>query len=1303
MTLRTRVVVLAIAAIIPLFGLSVAKALLEADAAVNRAGSGLQFAASLVAINQEGMANSALQILTAVVNVPDLVAGKTPECQRYFKTVNDKIPAYANLGIIGPDGYVRCHGVGSGLGGFVGDRLYFQQALTSRNFVTGGYLIGRLTGAPQITFALPAINDRGGVAAVAYVAIDLVELSKSVAHTPLPKGARLLIMDRQGIVLATHPEKSAVIGQLVSSPVLQEVVRTRSEGVRPGSDASGEQIYAFLPSGKSADSPFFVAVSLDKDQVVAPSRQQLTLEFLVLTLLAFSGGWIAWMMGRRAIVLPAAKILEATHQLEHGQLEVRVPMAALSPSGEFFLIADSFNKMADALQQRDRALETELQVSRLAYAALEQLQLALLKSTERLQITSEMAKVGGWDMSLDDMLLVWSEQTYRIHDLDSADKVDLSRAIEFYAPEARPVISAAVQRGIEDGTPWDLELPLVTAKGRHIWVRAQGRATQQDGKTLRLAGTFQDITQQHQSEEHMRLLQASVDNLNDIVLITEAEPFDEPGPRIVYVNDAFERRTGYSREEVLGKSPRFLQGPKTQRAELDRIGAALKKWQPVRAELINYKKNGEEFWLELDIVPIADATGWFTHWVAVERDVTERKLAEQALFESEQRYLALFESAPVPLWLFDLKTWKFLAVNRATVQAYGYSAEEFMSMTLFDIRPEIEHEALRQQLAGKLQLAREFWTHRRKNGSLLQVNVISQPIKYAGVDARLVVALDVTAQRKAEADVSNHLFTLLRAADAAQAITSSQGLEGTLQEFAEQARGVIGAHQAVVSLAAGTQELQTISALSLSDKYAKYRHLKEPIDGSGIYQLACETSRAIRLTQAELEAHPRWRGFGSYADKHPALRGWMAIPLTGRNGKNIGLLQLSDKYEGEFSQQDEYVAIELAQLAAIAIENAQLLEEVSQLNTGLEQKVIERTAALTRQEALFRALADQAPQVVWTASPEGMVTYLNRAWFELVGGGTEKWMGHRWFAAMHPEDLQDIRANWASATASQTPYEGIRRLRAKNGSFHTMSYRASPVFDDNGELAFWVGIDADITEMKTIEAALRLSNQELEAFSYSVSHDLRSPLNTIDGFSRLLAKQLSSEAGDRQQHYLSRIQAGVAQMGKLIDDLLSLAQVSRMQLRHELVDLSTLSQRIAEEWQAREPERKVRFQIETGLEAYGDSRLLRVVLENLLGNAWKFSSKQPQALISVGQKTDAAGLPVFFVRDNGAGFDMAYVDKLFIAFQRLHALSEFPGTGIGLATVSRVISRHGGLLWVEAAPGAGATFFFTLPKMPALV
>lgn len=300
------------------------------------------------------------------------------------------------------------------------------------------------------------------------------------------------------------------------------------------------------------------------------------------------------------------------------------------------------------------------------------------------------------------------------------------------------------------------------------------------------------------------------------------------------------------------------------------------------------------------------------------------------------------------------------------------------------------------------------------------------------------------------------------------------------------------------------------------------------------------------------------------------------------------------------------------------------------------------------------------------------------------------------FSFYAPEAQPVIRAAVDAAVHQAMPWDLELPLVTAKGQHIWVRTQGRADLQD-GKLVRLFGVLQDITQIKATEAALRMSNQELEAFSYSVSHDLRSPLNTINGFSHLLAKKMTGDLGDDVQHYLARIQAGTQQMGQLIEGLLSLAQVSRAVLKSESVDLSAMARGILDDLQVREPERHLALHVESGLQALGDERLIRVVLDNLLANAWKFSSRTEHAEITVGQTLDAEGEPVFFVRDNGAGFDMAYVNKLFTPFQRLHGVTEFPGMGIGLATVSRVIARHGGRLWAEAAPGCGATFFFTLP------
>jgi len=226
-------------------------------------------------------------------------------------------------------------------------------------------------------------------------------------------------------------------------------------------------------------------------------------------------------------------------------------------------------------------------------------------------------------------------------------------------------------------------------------------------------------------------------------------------------------------------------------------------------------------------------------------------------------------------------------------------------------------------------------------------------------------------------------------------------------------------------------------------------------------------------------------------------------------------------------------------------------------------------------------------------------------------------------------------------------------------------------------------------------AQLETANKELQAFSYSVSHDLIAPLRSINGFSEALLEDYSDRLDAEAKDYLRRVRQASQRMGQWIDDLLTLSRVTRSEIRREKVDLSDLARSIAAELQGAAPERKVRFAIAHGLVANGDPGLLRVALENLIGNAWKFTAKRPHATIELGM-TQNNGAAVFFVRDDGAGFDIAYANKLFGPFQRLHGRKEFEGTGIGLATVQRIINRHGGRIWAEAEAGRGATFYFTL-------
>lgn len=294
------------------------------------------------------------------------------------------------------------------------------------------------------------------------------------------------------------------------------------------------------------------------------------------------------------------------------------------------------------------------------------------------------------------------------------------------------------------------------------------------------------------------------------------------------------------------------------------------------------------------------------------------------------------------------------------------------------------------------------------------------------------------------------------------------------------------------------------------------------------------------------------------------------------------------------------------------------------------------------------------------------------------------------------------RARFAESPAARPMGSGLGLwARARDGTEIPVEISLSPLRTEDG---LWVlAALRDVTAKKRSEEALReaileaeAANRELEAFSYSVAHDLRSPLRSMDGFSQALLEDYGAALDDQGRDMLERVRGAAKRMGQLIDDLLGLSRVSRAELRRETVDLTSLAQDVAERLQQAHPGRDVKLSIAPDLRASGDPRLLRIVFENLLGNAWKFSSKRATARIEVGA-SPVGQEAAFFVRDNGAGFDMSYASKLFGAFQRLHKHSEFEGTGIGLATVQRVIRRHGGKVWAEGAIDAGAVIHFTLP------
>ncbi|MHA1740105.1 MAG: ATP-binding protein, partial [Candidatus Heimdallarchaeota archaeon] len=425
------------------------------------------------------------------------------------------------------------------------------------------------------------------------------------------------------------------------------------------------------------------------------------------------------------------------------------------------------------------------------------------------------------------------------------------------------------------------------------------------------------------------------------------------------------------------------------------------------------------------------------------------------------------------------------------------------------------------------------------------------------------------------------------------------------------------------------------------------------------------------------------------------VKAHITFPLLNSENNLMGVIQLVSNKNIYLQDSDKIFFESMIKLLATAIERMltqnELIESESQFRTTVE----------TMNDGI-------------TIIHKNKIMYANDRACEIFGYPREEFMKVRTFVMIAPEDRERYLADLQEMiTACKTFNELEYWIIQKNGNRRYVNNRQHVIYNEVGKATDIFILTSDITEKKIAEenlkklneeleqrvfertAQLALANDDLESFSYSVSHDLRTPLRSIDGFSQALQEDYSDQVDATGKDYLHRIRNATKRMSNLIDDILDLSRLTRKKVNTEDVNLSDLANEIVKEFKTNEPDRSININIEKNLIVKADSTLLRTVMENLIGNAWKFTSKKEGAIIEIGS-TFLNNETTYYVKDNGVGFDKTYADKLFTVFQRLHSTSDFTGTGIGLAVVQRVITKHNGKIWAESEVNQGATFYFTL-------
>ncbi len=777
--------------------------------------------------------------------------------------------------------------------------------------------------------------------------------------------------------------------------------------------------------------------------------------------------------------------------------------------------------------------------------------------------------------------------------------------------------------------------------------------------------SFQDLT-----------IATIINSIPEAILIFNSEL------EIVQTNLLSESLFGYEKTELIGDGLEKLFPVHFRQQQSNKLKSDLKNIISDDQIWCGSRKNSTEFLFEMKVNKLLTIEGEMVIASLREKSEEDKVLPSNNELESGEQYRpdseedeSLFQTVAEnsTAMLFIHQKTNVVYANQACNTITGYTVEEMKEMDPFMIAHPDEREIIRKRSETRrrgMRMPNQYEMKiLTKNGATRWVITSVNLIKYKGDNALMVTCYDITDRKKAEQLMveSERRYRILinNIADAILLLDENGNI---LEVNAEACR----------SLGYAKTEL---CEMNITDIEMQFKEL------------------SFETEMGELELGGKWKKDGIHRRKDGST-----FPV------DVNVIKF----------QSDYKPLLLAAIRDVT-EQKRVEEEIRKLNETLEGRVIDRTHQLEEMnESLYlseqrlRQIIDQIPNWIFAKDKDGVYILVNKSLAEAYSSTVEEVVGKKEdiFTADEKE-AERFREADLKVFQSGKPLYVEESVTLPNGEKRYVQTNKIPFTFSGTDTPAVLGTSNDVTQIIEAEmeirrlnteleervkmrtAELELVNKELESFSYSVSHDLRAPLRAVDGFSRALLEDYSDKLDEQGQHYLNRVRFTTKRMGKLIDDLLKLSRLTRSEIFRSKVNLSVMAHHIAGELQKESSQRDTEFIVEDGVVVNADPNLIEVVLRNFLQNSWKFTSKHPKGRIEFGM-TQQGAEKVYFVRDDGAGFEQAYAGKLFGAFQRLHTLSEFEGTGVGLATVQRIIHRHGGRVWAEGEVEKGAVFYFTI-------